>query len=311
MKLSAAALCLSVLSCGSIATAADAPQSMTLHLSKAEDAKTNQLLQYRIDLLTAALGAVGVKATVEGCKDVDARSADRRISMAVIQGEGCDVIATSAGGENTAGLTPVPVPIYLGGGGIRALLMTPNSLKKTHPPLELAGLQKLSVGSGTTWADTPIMEANGIHVEKSPVYQQLFVMLRKERFDALNRGIFEVGPELAGIAAGGIVLEPSAVIQYGQYGTDLFFYVSPKNTQLRDLLARGMKQLYCSGQLHQMLKSHPSNRDMWALVKPDQRSVITLKVPDVITKEEKKALSEYGTGWKAAGPSRQVCADGA
>ncbi len=301
-----AALALVCLSADAV-PAADPPKEMVIRLAGAGAARTIPMLQYRIDLLTAALAIGGVKASVESCKDIDDKSADRRTSLAIIENQGCDVLTTSAGGEVTAGLAPVPVPIYLGGGGIRALLMTPGSLKKIKAPLDLAGLRKLSVGSGATWADTPIMEANGIHVEKSPVYQQLFVMLRKDRFDALTRGIFEVGPELAGIAKGGIVLEPSAVIQYGQYGTDLFFYVSPKNTRLRELLTRGMKQLYCSGQLHQMLKTHPSNRDMWALVKPEQRSVIALKVPKLITPEEAQALVEYGSDWKTQGPAKKNC----
>jgi hypothetical protein len=303
------ALALLLLCLMKTATAAEPSKEMTVRLAKAEELSYNPLMRYRVDLMTAALAAEGFKATIIGCTEVDVKAADQRLAMEVRDNEGCDAIAPSAGGENTKGLAVVPVPIYLGSGGIRVLLMTPARLQRAPKPIDLPALRKMAIGSGSTWVDTRIMEFNGIQVERSPVYAQLFVMLKIGRFDAMSRSVFEVDSELKGEAAGGaIVLEPSTVIQYGQFGTDLFFYVSPTNKALRERLTRGLKQMYCSGQMHRLLKTHSSTRDMWELVKPDKHSLVTLKTPDLVPAAEAKALSIYGGEWKSAGPNKKVCA---
>ncbi len=292
----------------STACAGQAPASMTVRLAQAEERQESPLIQYRVDLLTAALAADGVKASIVGCSKVDTSTADQRQAIHVRDNQGCDAIVTSAGGEITRGLAVVPFPIYLGGGGLRVLLMTPESLGKAPHPLNLDGLRRLSFGSGSTWADTQILEFNGLHVEKTPVYRQLFVQLRKQRFDALSRSIFEVGPELAGIARDGIVLEPSVVLQYGRLGSDLFIYVSRENVELRERLNRGLRKLYCSGEFQRLLRTHASTRDMWTLVRPDARRSVTLQTRNVIPPEEARSLALYGEGWKSSSPLPRACA---
>lgn len=286
---------------GGVASGASQPPSRTIRLFMGEQ-RSNPLVQYRVDLIQAAMLAVGVRAEVRGCERLDRRSSDRRSAIAVMDEQACDLIATSAGSELTREMAVVPFPIYLGGGGYRVLLMTPESLRRVPArALDIDTLRRLRVGSGSSWADTRIMERNQIPLERSAVYERLFSMLRADRFDAMSRSIFEVDAELQGIAADGFVLEPNTLVHYS---TDLFFYVAASNQALQAQLLSGLQRMYCKGQMQRFLRSHPATRGMWARVRPQARSMLELDTAGLIGEQEAAALALYKDDWKKpAGPA--------
>lgn len=264
----------------------------------------NPLLRYRSELIVAALAEMGVKAIVTGCEGVQGTFSEQRAALAIKAMRGCDLLVTSAGGELTAGLVVVPMPIYLGGGGHRVLLSTPTLLTRFPPQIDADSLKRLRLGSGKGWVDTHIMRANGLQVETSPVYAQLFRMLKAERFDALSRSVFEVGAELSGIASEGFALEPSVLLHYN---TDLFFYTSPAQKGLREQLGAGLLRLFCSGKFQRHISEHAATRTLFSLVRPAQRRVIELHNPVSLTSEESTALARYGTQWLRSSPSAGLC----
>lgn len=281
------------------AGAKEAQQIIYLHMG--QDQMNNPVVVYRKDLLTAAFKAAGVSVSVLPCT-FPAKVSDKRSALIVSADGDCDVIATSAGAEFTNGLQAVPFPIYLGGGGYRVLLTIPERSKKIAAVNDLADLRQLVIGSGPAWADTRILERNGIAVEKAE-YVNLFPMLRAGRFDALSRSVFEVDSELNGIAGNGIVLEPRLLLHYN---SDLFFYVGKHRADLHDTLLNGLQRMYCSGEMHRFIRNHDSTRLMWQNLDPAKRKVIKLDYR-LSNTDEAKALKRYRSRFDHWRPELRQC----
>ena len=123
-------------------------------------------------------------------------------------------VATTAEREDS--LNPIPVPVDGGLLGFRVCLVMPENLPKFKDISSLEDLKarKISIGQGTHWPDTPILEANGLRVITNPRFEVLFGMLLNQRFDCFARGISEVLFDLEQPRASGLVIEPDLLIAY-------------------------------------------------------------------------------------------------
>ena len=212
------------------------------------------------------------------------------------------MLATSSGGEASRELRLVPVPIYLGGGGLRVWMMNRASLERLPASPTSDDLHRMRLGSGYVWADTRIWELNGYTVEKGD-YNALFDMLAAGRFDAFPRSVFEISGEYAGLDPAVYAIEPHLLFRMHM---GIFFYVSPREKQLAQALALGMHRLYCSGDFEQFMRHQRSTRDAVRSLLGGSRRIVELTAPEPVA-EEARALKDYVPSWIDPTVQPRVC----
>ncbi|MGL5811811.1 MAG: hypothetical protein ACRCYW_00535 [Aeromonas sp.] len=259
----------------------------------------NPLLQYRQTLLESAIRAAGHTPDVRFCQLPKGVTSDKRAATEVSLGKRCNMLATSIGADFARGLSLVPVPIYLGGGGYRVLLH-PARDEGLAGIRDLEGLKRLRIGSGRTWVDSDILRANGLQVVTSE-YPNLFPMLKAGRFDVLPRAIFEVLPEVAHFGPG-LAIDNRLLLHYP---SDLFFYGAPENRRTNEIVAAGLDIMYHNGSFQALLRSHDSTRLALQQLDLPSRTVITLDNP-YLSEEQQGILRRYHPEWQDSFPETQA-----
>ena len=262
----------------------------------------NPLIVHRKELIELALKAAGYLPEVEFCELPGGGTTDRRMIQEVLDGRRCDVMATSSGGDASTVLRAVPVPIYLGGGGLRIWLMNARSLQRMQATGD-EDLQHYRLSSGPTWNDTRIWELNGFRVEKAD-YDQLFKMLALDRFDAFPRSVFEISSEFATLDPAVYAIEPHLIFHMN---TGIFFYVTPYRLHLAHALEVGLRRLYCSGEFERFMQTQASTRSAFQLLLGRSRRMVELRTPGQ-SAVELKALRDYAPSWSDAHARAQTCA---
>lgn len=93
----------------------------------------------------------------------------------------------------------------------------------------------LSIGQHRSWPDTQLLRANGLKVTVGNLYEALFNMLRKKRFDCFLRSVIEIENELR--LHPDLAIEPRLVFRYP---LALLFFVSPKYPELAQRIELGL-----------------------------------------------------------------------
>ena len=149
---------------------------------------------------------------------------------------------------------PIYVPVDRGLLGFRVCLLNRDSTQLAHADVVDAFLSgEVLVGVGSHWPDRYILEANGINVAHSPVYESLFAMLDKKRFECLLRSINEVSGELELFAKYNLNIEPNWAFVY-PYGD--FIFVSTAKRRIHHRLQLGIQKALVSGEFMQHFQKH-------------------------------------------------------
>lgn len=107
----------------------------------------------------------------------------------------------------------------------------------------------LTIGQHRFWPDTELLKANGLKVVVGSLYDVLFNMLRKRRFDCFLRSVIEVEDELK--AHPYLAIEPHLVFRYP---LALLFFVSPKYPELAQRIELGLQRARQSGAFEQVFE---------------------------------------------------------
>jgi hypothetical protein len=264
-----------------------------LQLRMAQPKGSNPLIAYRTELIRLAMKASGQAFTLSPCDVSDAPTSDLRNAELVRAGEHCNLLATSAGSRMTQGLLAIAFPIYLGGGGYRVLMANPRGLAEAASVRDLEDLKRYRIGSGYDWVDSDIFQSNGFEVVRGH-YLNLFEMLKADRFDYLNRSVFEAWGELARYAPEGeLAVVPDLLIVYPE---DLFFYTTPGRQDIHDSLLKGLRKLYASGALARLIEQHPSTREARHALSSARLRVLRLQNHS-LNAVERRALDTYTLQW--------------
>ena len=94
-----------------------------------------------------------------------------------------DVIWTLSSKEYEDRYQAVYYPLYKGMFGMRLAIVKRERLSMLSGVDSLSDLQQFSAGQGKQWADTPILQSNGIPVVPVNKYHNHFPMLEGGRFD--------------------------------------------------------------------------------------------------------------------------------
>src|SRR5690625_7950700 len=86
-------------------------------------------------------------------------------------------------------LLPVHIHLYKGLLGHRIMIIHPDNQYTFDQVNTLEDLQRLTFGQGTTWADTRILENNGLHVHRVNRSPRLFYMIVDGSFGAVARRV--------------------------------------------------------------------------------------------------------------------------
>lgn len=173
-------------------------------------------------------------------------------------------------------LLPVHIPLYKGLLGHRIMIIHPDNQYKFDQVNTLEDLQRLTFGQGTTWADTRILEHNGLHVHRVNKYPSLFYMIDGGRFDALPRGVQEPWSEIASRPELDLTVEQRLMLVYRM---PFYLYVSHDNPQLAADLERGLRIAIADGRFDEFFFNDPTVQDVLSKAQLQNRVIIPLDNP--------------------------------
>lgn len=175
--------------------------------------------------------------------------------------------ATSQELEDT--LLPVRIPLYKGLLGHRILLIRAGDQARFDQVRTLDDLRRIPIGQGTFWADTKILEANGLKVIKAAKTPSLFHMLDGGRYDGFPRGVFEPFGEVAAYAKLNLTVEKRLMLVYKM---PYYFFVSQDSKQLARDLELGLNRAIADGSFEKLFLSSPNVQE--AIQKGDMKNRI-------------------------------------
>lgn len=163
-----------------------------------------------------------------------------------------DLIWTMTSDEREQTLLPIRIPIDRGLLGWRISLMRADSVGRLSGVTDVNSLARLRAGQGEDWPDAAILRANGIPVEATPSYEQLFPMLAGGRFDHFPRSVIEIGSEVTAFPQEApLAIEPTLLLRYP---TALYFFVAPARPQLAATLTRGLEAAVADGRAARLFR---------------------------------------------------------
>lgn len=188
-----------------------------------------------------------------------------------------EVFWNSSNADKEALFTPVRIPLYKGLLGNRIFIINKNNQYKFDNIKTLEDLKQITIGQGKTWADTKILESNGLKVVKANKYQSLFLMVDGGRFDAFSRGVHEPFGELASHPElKDLTVEKHLMLVYRM---PFYLFVSKENKTLAKDLETGLNLAIADGSFDKVFFSDPAVQDVMAKADMKNRHAIYLDNP--------------------------------
>jgi len=190
---------------------------------------------------------------------------------------GLDLFWNSSNAEKESQYRPVRICLYKGLLGNRIFIINKDNQAKFDNVKTLDDLKRLTIGQGKTWADTKILEANGLNVVKANKYESLFYMVEGGRFDAFSRGVHEPFGELASHPN-----LPNLTVEKGLmlvYRMPFYLFVNKDNKTLADDLETGLNRAIADGSFDQTFFNDPSVKDVLAKANMKNRRAFYLDNP--------------------------------
>ena len=211
----------------------------------------DQRFDFSAELLVLVLQRAGGGWNVE---IIDAMKQPRAL-QAARQGD-VDVVALPNLASDRSRLIVVRKPLRRGLLGMRLLLARPADAERLMRIENLETLKRdFVMGYGDTWMDREALADLGFRLSTGNNYPGLFDMLRAGRFDYLNRGVNELGPELADprLAGNGLVVVPGIALYYP---LDDYFHVTPRRPDLARAIERGFERALADGSYSALFQKH-------------------------------------------------------
>jgi len=233
------------------------------------------IYEYRWKLLELALAhAGGAGETLKLAPFTEDITQNR--GMQLLQSGAIDVIALGTNAEREARMLPIRIDILRGIVGYRLLVIRAADQAALPGRDRQALATRRTVALNSRRADLPIMRANGLAVETSANYENLFSMLAAGRFDAFPRGLNEASRELEERKQS----YPQLAVEQGKalfFPYPVYFWVRKENAALARRIEQGLKAALADGSFRKLFESyHAAEIDMLAR---NKRQVIRLDNP--------------------------------
>jgi hypothetical protein len=188
-----------------------------------------------------------------------------------------DLYWNSSNAEKEAAYNTVRIPLYKGLLGNRIFIIHKDNQSKFDNIRTLEDLKKITIGQGKTWADTKILESNGLKVIKANKYESLFLMVDGGRFDAFSRGVHEPFGELADHPQlKDLTIEKNLMLVYRM---PFYLFVNKNNKTLAKDLEEGLNRAIADGSFDQVFFNDPAVKDVMAKANMKNRRAIYLDNP--------------------------------
>lgn len=196
--------------------------------------------------------------------------------MQLLQSGSIDVIALGTNVERESRMLPIKIDILRGIVGFRVFVIRAADQARIARMDEQTLRQQLTFGLNSQWADLPIMRANGLTVETSSNYENLFGMLAAGRFDAFPRGLNEAKRELDERQQS----YPQLAVEQTKalfFPYPVYFWVRKENTALAQRIERGLNASLADGSFRKLFATYHAG-EITMLAK-EKRQVIRLANP--------------------------------
>lgn len=199
---------------------------------------------------------------------------EKRGEQQIIAGQlDLEWMSTTQDRENR--MIPIKLPLYRGMLGLRLLLTTPKMQPHISEITTIRDLRKYIGGHGSHWGDLGVYELNGLKVDTSASYENLFTKLIGGRFDYFHRGLNEIWDEQKRFDS---QLEIADNIMLF-YPHPVYFFVSKHRPKLAEKLRRGLKIALEDGSYKALFVKHFDH--YIRLGKLENRNLIMLNNPAV------------------------------
>lgn len=189
-----------------------------------------------------------------------------------------DVIWTLANRKYETDYQAIYYPLYYGMFGLRLPIVKNQNLHMFRDVKNLSDLKRYKVGQGLGWADTDILQANGLNVVPVTKYPNHFPMLEGERFDYFPRAMHEPWNEVKAWSKYDLTVDPHIVIRYK---VGFYFFVKKQDKALIKYLNEGMAKLEANGAHKKIFLSDEEVKMAFANSNLDKRVVIDLANPEL------------------------------
>lgn len=203
----------------------------------------------------------------------------KRAVLMLSENKRIDLMWTMTSKEREQMLQAVYFPLLKGLLGHRIFIIRTSDQEKFKNIHSFDQLKTLLSGQGLGWPDVNILRHNGIKVIESPDYQNLFDMLRAERFDYFPRGITEAWGEHKNLNDDSLMVEQHLLFRYK---APLYFFVNKENHRLHDRLLRGLTLALEDGSFDELFYRESNIRQSIQQTDIKGRLVFDLENPDVL-----------------------------
>lgn len=238
------------------------------------------LTEYMVDAVELALSRIDHNYQIEMVPGDLTQT--RNIEM-VDSGE-LDIMSAATNKEMEELLEPVRIPLMKGLLGYRVMIIHADNQAYFDGIDTFDELKEVSMGQGTRWADTQILEHNGLNVVKVNKFPSLFYMVDAGRFDAFPRGVNEPFAEVEQWGKDG---------QWGEQGLELavekrlmlmyrmpfYMYTSKSRPQLAADIERGLNLAIADGGFDELFFGSDMVQDVLQKANMGQRKVFPLDNP--------------------------------
>lgn len=174
------------------------------------------------------------------------------LHKAVLEGETFNtiiVLANDMWDETTIG---IKVPVRLGLLSYRLLLVNKSNLESFEQVKKIAELRNFYAGLVRGWQTTKVFGFLKLNVKVVGNFEGIYLMLDKNRFDYIPRGIYEIYDELNSRKGRykNVVVEPNIALKIPTISR---VYVSPKHPRIAKRLDAGLHKIIASGELKEIL----------------------------------------------------------
>lgn len=196
--------------------------------------------------------------------------------MSELESGALDIIWTATDKEKEQEFLPVRIPLYKGMFGYRIFIIHQQQQHKFNQIKTLDQLKTVSLGQGRTWADTKILEANGLQVVKVSKFPSLLHMVDGQRFDAFPRGIHEPWGEIAAHPQLALAVEQQLMLAYKM---PFYLFVHKNSRQLAQQLESGLNQAIADGSFDRLFYAEPGVQKVVQFANLKNRTLIELHNP--------------------------------
>jgi hypothetical protein len=172
---------------------------------------------------------------------------------------------------------PVRICLYKGLLGNRIFIIHKDNQAKFDQVKTLDDLKRITIGQGKTWADTKILESNGLQVVKVNKYESLFYMVEGGRFDAFSRGVHEPFGELEQHPQlKDLTVEKGLMLVYKM---PFYLFVKKANSQLAKDIETGLNRAIDDGSFDEVFRNDPAVQSVMQKANMKARRVFELQNP--------------------------------